>query len=325
MAAQRTAREVTLLRLFDATDRQTVVAQVGEPAISDSHTDLYGCVADSPNPRPPLASDAQHRQPARVRTFPLIALSLLSCQAVAPIVKSPLEEKLHNRALALATAMEQRDTATGMNYAAPSARGFFAAQLELQQLQWSEPEPRPPAAVAIKSVRVADTHGIAVVTMTRDDDSQNLTLHFELADNLWGVVGFQVGDDPEPKRFADLEANLRERIATVIADATPHAELGPPVTAYMTAAGNQDPVAMMADMTADCQRAQSNEDSITQSFVTARCKVQRWQFAKHKVTGTTGQQRIHTLLELPDGTTNSQSMRFDFRLTNDGWVITAVR
>lgn len=260
-----------------------------------------------------------------MRTLALIALSLAACQTSAPPNETALDVQLRDRARDFAVAMESRDTASGLAFAAESARGFFEAEVEFEQLQWGEHEPRAPAAVAVKSTNIDGNHGIAVVTMTRDGESQDLGLHFELKNHVWGVVGFQLDGDNEAKLFADREAKVRERIARAKEETTPHSEFGPLVVAYLAAAAKLDRVGMMANMSADCQLAQASENSFTAGFLAKRFQVKRWQFSRYEEEGDSGKQHIRTMLRLANGEVDSEPMRFGFAKTSAGWVISELR
>jgi len=236
-----------------------------------------------------------------------------------------LKQQLQDRALAFAKAMEANDLAAGIEYAAPSARGFFEANQQLQDMQWGEAEPREPAAVAIKSSKREGDHGVVVMTMTRDGHEQNLSLHFNLDNYVWGAVGFSADDDEELQLFAERESQLRDVIARAKEESKPHEELAPFVKAYLAAGAKKDKAGMTASMTAECKKAEERDNSFTSGFLAGRFKVQRWEFSRYEVEGSTATQNIRTLLELPDGETDGEPMRFSFEKTAAGWVITGIR
>lgn len=260
-----------------------------------------------------------------MRICAFVALLLAACQNTPLPEPVDLDKQLEMRAVAFAKAMESRDTEAGMAYAAPSARGFFEAQMEVEKLMWGREEPREPAQVLLESKKREGSRGTVVVKMVRDEQEQMLALHFELTDNLWGAYGFSVGDSEEVRLFADQEVRLRETINRAIEESTPHAELGPLVTAYIEAAGKKDKEAMFAKMTPDCRKEQERKQSFSSSFLSGEIKIQKWRFAQHEVEGNTATQRVRTMLELADGEIDSEPMRFSFERTASGWMLTAIR
>lgn len=257
--------------------------------------------------------------------MPVIALLLVACQTTTVPMEVDLDQQLGRRAIAFATAMEAGDAVAGVAYAASSAKGFFETQVELQKMQWDEHEERAPAAVSLKSTSREGDRGVAVLTMSRDGEDQDLTLFFDLENYVWGAVGFSAGDASEMRLFADREKQMREVIDRVIQETTPHAELGPFVTAYLAAGANKDKAGMTASMTPECVKNEERENSFTSGFLAGRFMVKRWQFARHEVEGDTAMQHVRTLLELPDGETDNEPMRFSFEKTAAGWVMTGIR
>lgn len=265
------------------------------------------------------------RDLAEVRTLPAIALLLVACQSTKVPAEADLDRQLASRAIAFATAVEAGDFVAGSTYAAPSAKGFFETQVELEKMQWDEREPRPPANVSLKSTSREGTRGVAVVTMSRGGESQDLTFFFDLENGVWGAVAYSSGELSDMRLFADREQQFRDVIERAVKDATPHPELGAFVTDYLAAGASKDMAAMTASMTPECVKAEESENSFTSGFLAGRFKVQRWQFSRHEVEGDTVMQNVRTLLELSDGETDNEPMRFSFEKTATGWVMTGIR
>ncbi|MGK0522210.1 MAG: hypothetical protein ACJAUC_004930, partial [Planctomycetota bacterium] len=264
------------------------------------------------------------RDLAEVRTLPAIALLLAACQSTKVPAEAGLERQLASRAIAFATAVEAGDFLEGSTYAAPSAKGFFEAQVELKKMQWDEREPRPPAGVSLKSTSHEGARGVAVVTMSRGGETQDLTFFFDLVNGVWGAVAYSSGDSSDMRLFADREKQFRDVIERAVKDATPYPELGAFVTAYLAAAANKDKAGMTASMAPECVKSEEHKNSFTSGFLAGRIKVKRWQFSRHEVDGDTVVQYVRTLLELPDGETDNDAMRFSFEKAATGWVMTGI-
>lgn len=270
-----------------------------------------------------VATCAARSDRIAVKNFTAIALLLASCQSMP--TDAVILQQLQSRALAFVTTMEANDPGAGIQYAAPSARGFFEASQQIRDMQWDDEEPRPPAAVALKSAKREGDRGVVVVSMTRDGNSRDLTLHFDLDNNVWGAIGFSMDSADEMQLFADREAQLREVLARAAEEAKPHAELGPFVTAYLAAGAKKDKGGMTASMTDECKKSEMRDSSFTSGFLAGRFTVKRWGFARHEIEGNTATQNIRTLLEMADGETDREPMRFSFEKTAAGWVITGIR
>lgn len=260
-----------------------------------------------------------------MRILTIVALSLAACQTTAIPTDAELATQLGQRAVAFAIAMENGSAAEGLPLAASSAAGFFAAQVEFEKLQWGEDERPDLAPVTLQSTKRSGDRGVAVVTIGEDKSKRDVALHFDLENNIWGVVGFGAADEAQPMLFADRETKIRERLASAIAETKPHPELGPIVAAYLDAAANRDRTLMMAKMTAECRQGQSEKRAFTAGFLADRFRVKRWQFAGHEVDGDTATQRLRTLLELPNAETDNEPMTFEFERRDIGWVLTRIR
>jgi hypothetical protein len=255
----------------------------------------------------------------------VLLLALCACESTTVPTDEELLVALRQTAARFANAMEAQDFAAATATAAPSARGYFAAEQEFYGLLL-EREVRDPSRVMVRGAERDGDQGVVEVAIAGERGEQTLFLQLELDDFAWGVSGFARERGGDVRRFADLEAEARQRLASAVAETTPHPELGPIVTAYVAASKLQDLGGMTANMTdAGKQQQQASRSAFTPLFVSGEIAIQKWQFSGHEVADDRATQRIRTILTRKDGSTDGEPLTFEFVKKSGTWKIDAIR